>query len=78
MQDNAMAHTDNNSTDALDEIFGEQFLSQRLWPLKSPSLNAYDVYICGMLKEELYVNNQQNFKELQENNWNELPTVSIH
>jgi hypothetical protein len=46
-----MAHTDN-SMDALDEVFCEQFLSQGLWPLKLPSLNGYDVYICGMLKEE--------------------------
>lgn len=33
MKDNTMAHTVNNSVDALDEVFDEQIISQGLWPL---------------------------------------------
>lgn len=33
MKGNTMAHTVNNSVDALDEVFDEQIISQRLWPL---------------------------------------------
>jgi hypothetical protein len=53
MHDNATAHNENNFMYALQEVFGEQVLSQGFWNLKSPTLNAYDFYTQGMLREEV-------------------------
>jgi hypothetical protein len=45
MQDNATAHTANNSMVALDEVFGERVISRRLWPPRSPGLNLCDLFV---------------------------------
>jgi hypothetical protein len=37
MPGNAMAHTANNTMNALAEVFGERVVSQRPWPACSPS-----------------------------------------
>jgi hypothetical protein len=51
MQENATVHTANNSTNVLAEVFGEQVMSQGLWPACFPDLNPCDFYLWGTLKK---------------------------
>jgi hypothetical protein len=77
MQDNATAHTANNSMVALDEVFGERVISRGLWPPRSPDLNPCDFYLWGTLKEKVYVNNPHSLEELQENIRHEISTIPV-
>jgi hypothetical protein len=52
IQDNATAHTVNNSVVAFDEVFGERVISRGLWPPQSHSLNPCDLYLWRTLKEK--------------------------
>jgi hypothetical protein len=65
MQDNATAHTANNSMDAVDEVSGELVIRRGLLPPHSLDLNPCDFYMWGTLKEQLYVNNMQSSEELK-------------
>lgn len=76
MQDNATAHTANNSMDAIDEIFGERVISRRLWPARSPDLNPCDFYLWGMLKDRVYVNNPRTLDALKENIRGEINAIT--
>jgi hypothetical protein len=67
MQDNAIAHTANNSMVAVQKAFDERIKSQGFWPPLSPDLNPCDFYLWSTLKEKVYVNNLQSLKQLQEN-----------
>jgi hypothetical protein len=53
MQDNATAYIVSNPKHALDEVFIEQDISWGLWPSQSLIL----LFVCYMMKEEMYVNN---------------------
>jgi hypothetical protein len=77
MQDNATAHTANNSMVALHEVFGERVISRGLWPPRSPDLNPCDFYLWGTLKEKVYVNNQHSLEELQENVRHEISAIPV-
>jgi hypothetical protein len=57
MQNNATAHTANKFINVLAEVFGEQIISQGLWPARSPNLNPCHFHLWGMLKDKVYVNN---------------------
>jgi hypothetical protein len=74
MQDNATAHTADQSMLALREVFGDQVLDQ--WPLRFPDLNLCDFYLWGMLKDKVYVNNPQTAEELKENNRRVISNIS--
>jgi hypothetical protein len=41
-QDNASAHTSQNSGEVLHEIFGGRSISQGLWPFHSPDISVCD------------------------------------
>lgn len=48
-----MAHTTNFPMNALEEVFGEQLITCRLWPPKSPDVNLCNIYLLGNLSEQL-------------------------
>jgi hypothetical protein len=74
MQDIATAHTANNSTNALAQVFGERVKSQGLWPARSPDLNPCNFYQEDKLKE-VYVNDPHSPQELKENIWQEISVI---
>jgi hypothetical protein len=67
IQANAMAHRANYSINALAEVFGEQVLSQGLWPTCLHDLNPRDFHLWGMLKDKLYGKNPHSLQEVKEN-----------
>jgi hypothetical protein len=44
VQDGATAHKANYSINVLNEVFEDRLISCRLWPVRSPDLNPYDLY----------------------------------
>jgi hypothetical protein len=44
MRGNSATHTIINSVNASAEIFGEEVISQGLWPAGSPTLHYYNFY----------------------------------
>jgi hypothetical protein len=77
MQNNATAHNANNFMVALDNVFGEQVISQGLWPPWSPDLNLCDFYLWGTLKK-VYVNNLHSLEELEANIRHEISAIPVH
>jgi hypothetical protein len=77
MQDNATAHTANNSVVALDEVFGEQIIGCGLWPPRLPDLNTCNFYLWGSLKGKVYVNNPHFLEKLQSNIRNEIFYIPV-
>ena len=58
-QDDATAHTANNTLDVLRNKFGDRLISLRTkkeWPPYSPDLNPPDFYLWGYLKDKVYSN----------------------
>jgi hypothetical protein len=53
-QDDATAHTANNSMKLLNEIFGERVISRKLWPPRTPDLTPPDFYLLGAAKSAVY------------------------
>jgi hypothetical protein len=53
LQDNAVTHTANISLVASDEVFGKWVICLGFWPLWSPNLSTYDIYLWGTLKEKI-------------------------
>jgi hypothetical protein len=66
MQDGAITHTNNYSSDvlgwghtsahvapALRDVFDNRMISCRLWPATSPDLNPWEVYLWGNLNNEV-------------------------
>lgn len=49
-------HANNGYTNELAEVLGERDVSQGLWPALSPDLNPGEFYLCGKLKNKVYVN----------------------
>ena len=56
IQNNATAHTANDTMLELTNIFGDCILSRGLWPPRSPDLNPCDLYLWDKLKSVSYVN----------------------
>ena len=67
-QGSATAHTnDNNSTRCLERVLRDRLIRSGLWPPRLTDLNPCNFYGCGMLKDEVYINNPNS-----EHNMNKL------
>jgi hypothetical protein len=55
MQDNAMAHTVNNSMGVLDEAFNKHY-KLKIVTSAITNLNPNGIYLLGTLKAKVYVN----------------------
>jgi hypothetical protein len=64
-QDGATAHTPNNATKLLNEIFGERVISRNLWPPQSPDLTPSDFYLWGAAKSAVYRDRPRTLNELK-------------
>ena len=59
-QDDATAHTANSKLRFLNDIFQTRFISERIWPPRSPDLSVLDFYLWGAVKQKIYQNKPQN------------------
>jgi hypothetical protein len=50
-QDGAAEHTVNSAMETLQELFGNNNISQNVWPPRSPDLSIPDFYLWGVLKD---------------------------
>jgi hypothetical protein len=50
---------------ALKSVFGDRIISKGLWPSHSPDLHMYDFHLCGMLRNKVYSNINQNADNLK-------------
>jgi hypothetical protein len=68
-EDDAVAHTANNSADALVETFGGEGrdISKWLWFPWSPDLNLCDFHLSDGLKKKMYVSILHSREKLDEN-----------
>jgi uncharacterized protein (DUF1800 family) len=64
-QDGATAHTANNSTKLLNEIFSELLISRNLWPPPSPDRTPPDFYLWGAAKSAVYRDRPHTLNELK-------------
>ena len=68
-QDGAPPHTANITLDWLDHKFPNRLISRKRepgWSAHSPDLTPPDVYLWGLLKDNVYRNNPQTIPELKE------------
>ena len=66
-QDNATAHTANESMTELRHVFCCRIISKELWPTRSPDLTPNDFYFWGRMKNRVYETNPHVLEELKEN-----------
>jgi hypothetical protein len=57
-QDGATSHTANSTMQMLREFFGGRIISRNLCPPRSSDLSPPVFYLWGLLKENVYKNNQ--------------------
>jgi hypothetical protein len=65
MLDNVTAHTENNTMDALGEVFFGLVIGRGFWPPRS--FVPYGCLLWGTLKEKVRVKTRHCFEELQVN-----------
>jgi hypothetical protein len=64
-EDNATAHTADDSMDAIHKVFDDRIISKGLWPPRSPNLTQCDFYLWENLKGRVYKNNSCTAEALQ-------------
>lgn len=63
MQDSTTVHMANWLMLALIEVYGEKVIYQ--WPLCSLDLKPCDIYLWGILKDKVYINNMHMTRETE-------------
>jgi hypothetical protein len=53
--DGATSRTENRTVRALCEVFSERIISTVVWAPKSPKVSVCDFYLCGNLKQKVYL-----------------------
>jgi hypothetical protein len=48
-------------------VLEDRLISHRLWPARSPDLNACDFYLWRNLKDKMHSNNPHTLDELKQN-----------
>jgi hypothetical protein len=76
-QDGATAHTANNSTKLLNEIFGERVISRNLWAPRSPDLTPPDYYLCRAAKSAVYRDRPSRSADLQKVFANKIKRIQV-
>jgi hypothetical protein len=64
-QDNATAHTVQNTMVFLKDMFPGRVISQGLWPPRSPDLSPPDFFLWGHLKSVVYLKHPQTLADFQ-------------
>jgi hypothetical protein len=77
LQVNAVAYTVNNSVDALDEVFCLTSHKLKIMAFMITWFKLSDVYMWGLLKKEMYVNNPHSLEELQGSIRHEIYTILV-
>ena len=76
MYDSALAHTANFSETAVEEVYCELLMTDRLWSPKAPHLNPCNYYLWGTLKDRVYVKNPHSVQKLKCNTETEIACIS--
>jgi hypothetical protein len=77
MQDGATAHTVTYSINVLNKVSEDRLISRRLWPARSPDLNACDFYLWGNLKDKVYSNNTHTLVELKQSIRETISSIEV-
>jgi hypothetical protein len=75
-QNGATCHTSNASMKIIKSYFGDQLISKKLWPPRSPDLTTPDFCLCGLVKGRVYSNNQWTIDALKDAIWLEVAAIT--